>query len=210
MPRVALLGDSIFDNAPYTSGGPAVIDHLLNVLPRDWNADLLAFDGSTSRDVPSQLRNLTALHTHLVLSAGGNDALLRADVLEATVVSSGAALLLLADAADEFEQTYRAAIDECLTFGLPLAVCTIYDGNFPDREYQRAARTALLAFNDVIVRTAIERSLRVIDLRRVCTTPADYANPIEPSVLGGSKIAQAIRTALLEGPYSMRGALIAA
>jgi hypothetical protein len=36
----------------------------------------------------------------------------------------------------------------------------------------------------------------VIDLRLVCTEPADYANPIEPSSGGGEKIARAIVTAL--------------
>ena len=72
MPRIALLGDSIFDNAPYTGGGPAVIDHLRGTLPADWAADLLAIDGSISTDVPRQLNSLTGLHTHLVLSVGGN------------------------------------------------------------------------------------------------------------------------------------------
>jgi hypothetical protein len=38
--------------------------------------------------------------------------------------------------------------------------------------------------------------VRVIDLRMVCTEPADYANTIEPSVRGGEKIARAIVTAL--------------
>jgi hypothetical protein len=36
----------------------------------------------------------------------------------------------------------------------------------------------------------------VIDLRLVCTEPADYANPIEPSSRGGEKIAQAIMRSL--------------
>jgi hypothetical protein len=32
----------------------------------------------------------------------------------------------------------------------------------------------------------------VIDLRAVCTYPEDYANPIEPSSVGGEKIARTI------------------
>jgi hypothetical protein len=35
-----------------------------------------------------------------------------------------------------------------------------------------------------------------IELRHVCTEPADYANPIEPSVRGGAKIARAIARAV--------------
>jgi hypothetical protein len=210
MPSVALLGDSIFDNAPYTAGGPAVIDHLRRILPADWTADLLAIDGSVASEVPDQLKSVTRLHTHLVLSAGGNDALLRADVLETPIQSSGEALVLLAAATDEFAVAYRTAVDECLSFGLPLVVCTIYNGNFPLPEYQAAARMALCAFNDVIIRTAMVRSLRVIELRDVCIVPQDFANPIEPSVQGGAKVAGAIACALLAGQHIGPGARIAA
>jgi hypothetical protein len=75
---------------------------------------------------------------------------------------------------------------------LPLAVCTIYNGCFPDDTFQRLVSTALMVFNDAILRIAIEFSLAVIDLRFVCSSPADYANPIEPSPIGGAKIAAAI------------------
>jgi len=34
--------------------------------------------------------------------------------------------------------------------------------------------------------------LPVLELRDIFTSPADYANPIEPSVHGGAKLAQAI------------------
>jgi hypothetical protein len=43
---------------------------------------------------------------------------------------------------------------------------------------------------------AFDSRLPVIDLRLVCTEPADYANPIEPSSRGGEKIARAIIGAL--------------
>lgn len=211
MPRTALLGDSIFDNAAYTAGGPAVIDHLRSALPSpDWSADLLAIDGSVAADVPGQLKSLTADHTHLVLSAGGNDALLRADLLQTPVRSSGEALAMLAAAASDFSVAYTATVDRCLGWGLPLIVCTIYGGNFPDPGYQAAARVALCAFNDVILRTAMARSLRVIELREVCTRPEDFANPIEPSVQGGHKIARAIAAALLAGRHTGPGAWVAA
>jgi hypothetical protein len=55
---------------------------------------------------------------------------------------------------------------------------------------------ALIVFNDVILRVAIEHRLRAIDLRLICTQAADYANPIEPSRSGGRKIAQAILRAV--------------
>ena len=78
---------------------------------------------------------------------------------------------------------------------MPTTVCTIYNGNLSGQE-GAAARVALMAFNDVILRVAFESKLQVIDLRLVCTEPADYANPIEPSSRGGEKIARAIMRSL--------------
>ena len=77
-------------------------------------------------------------------------------------------------------------------FGPLLTICTIYNGCFPDADYQRLISTALMVFNDVILRVGIEFGLSVIDLRFVCSSPADYANPIEPSSVGGEKIARTI------------------
>ena len=39
---------------------------------------------------------------------------------------------------------------------------------------------------------AFQRGLPLIDLRLICSDPADYANPIEPSARGGDKIASVI------------------
>ena len=202
MNHIVLLGDSILDNASYTAGGPAVIDHVRRLLPSGWTASLAAIDGSTTEDIAAHLRAISKEASQLLLSVGGNNAILRADVLETPVSSSGEALLLLADAVAEFEVTYRNSIDACLATGLPLVICTIYNGNFPEPSYQRRATVALTAFNDVIVRVALDKHLKVIDLRLVCNSDGDYANPLEPSASGGSKIAGAIlRSVLHEHPH---------
>jgi hypothetical protein len=39
---------------------------------------------------------------------------------------------------------------------------------------------------------AFSRGTALIDLRIICSEDGDYANPIEPSVQGGLKIARAI------------------
>jgi hypothetical protein len=86
-------------------------------------------------------------------------------------------------------------------------VCTIYNGNLHE-ELRQAAAAALGIFNDVIARAARERGWPVIELRDLCTEPADYANPIEPSVQGGAKIARAIARALTSSEAQLRGARI--
>lgn len=199
MPHAILLGDSILDNGAYTGGGPAVIAQLQAELPPGWKASLLAVDGATTRDVPRQVRRLPTDASHLVASMGGNDALLRADLLEARVDSSAEAFALLAAALAGFEADYRAALAQLLATRLPLTLCTIYNGNFDDADYQRIARTALATFNDVILRLGLAHGLDIIELRQVCDEPADFANPIEPSSHGGGKIARAIGQALAGG-----------
>jgi len=192
MSHVVLLGDSILDNRCYTNGGPDVVTQVKELLPKDWRASLLAVDGSTTIDVPYQVGRLPADASHLVLSVGGNDAIMSSDVLNKPVNSTAAAIAELAEVAEAFEFRYREAVEACRKKRLPLCICTIYNGNFPDPAYQRLASTALMAFNDVILRVGISRGLSIIDLRFICVSPQDYANPIEPSSIGGAKIASAI------------------
>jgi hypothetical protein len=203
MPHLVLLGDSIFDNAEYTNGGPDVVSQVRRLLPPEWAASLLAVDGSMTGNISDQVQQLPNDCTHLVLSVGGNNALAEASRLGISFFGmagepTSKALDSLADVSDAFESEYRSAVEACLRHKLPLNVCTIYNGCFPDQSYQRIASLALAIFNDVIIRVAIERNLPVIDLRLICTAPADYANPIEPSSVGGEKIAKAI-VALVTG-----------
>jgi hypothetical protein len=193
--HVALLGDSVFDNAAYTSGEPDVVTHLRAALPGGWRATLCAVDGATTADVARQLGHVPADATHLVLSVGGNDALLNSDLLDAPVRSTAEALALFGARTGRFEEAYRRALGGVLALGRPTAVCTIYNGRLPP-DQARLARVALMTFNDAILRAAFEHSLSVIDLRAVCSAPEDYANPIEPSGTGGRKIAETIARCL--------------
>ncbi len=210
MTHLALLGDSTLDNAAYTAGGAAVITHVQRELPPAWTASLCAVDGSTTEDVDDQLDHLPLDVTHLLLSVGGNNAILQSDVLDTPVASSAQALLLLHRAAQEFEAQYRRVVAACLATRLPLVLCTVYHGNFPDADYRQRVAVALAVFNDAILRVAVENQLSVIDLRAVCSSPEDYANPIEPSVIGGAKIARAIVRAVTETHSSGRGARVLA
>ena len=192
--RIVLLGDSIFDNAAYTSGQPDVLQHLRSILPGGWDATLCAVDGSTTGDLKDQLGEVPANSSHLVVSIGGNDALLNSDLLKTPVQSTAEALALFGERARRFEEDYAKAVDTVLTLGKETIVCTIYNGNLEPAEAP-LARVALMMFNDVILRAAFGRGLAVIDLRFVCVEAADYANPIEPSGTGGRKIASAIAKA---------------
>jgi len=195
MAHVALLGDSILDNSAYTRGEPDVLTHLRTLLPPSWRATLCAVDGATTGTLGSQLPRVPRDATHLVLAIGGNDALGNIDLLTAPVRSSGQALLLFAERLAAFEGAYCSALDRVIALGRAVTVCTIYNGAL-EPEAATPARVGLMMFNDVILRTAFVRHVDVIELRTICTEPADYANPIEPSGQGGLKIAKAIARAL--------------
>jgi hypothetical protein len=85
---------------------------------------------------------------------------------------------------------------------LSTIVCTIYNGNFPERDEQVVTSTALAPFNDAIIRTAWGAGVPIIDLRTVCDRPEYYANEIEPSTKGSARIAEAILEVVLEGRRS--------
>ena len=140
MPHLVLIGDSIFDNARYTSGQPDVISHARKLIPAGWRATLLAIDGATTNDIPSQLRRLPPDASHIVLSVGGNNAIMNADVLTMPVQLGREALAALAEISRRFEESYRQAVEACLESHLPLVLCTIYGGCFDDATYQRSIK----------------------------------------------------------------------
>jgi hypothetical protein len=165
MNHIVLLGDSIFDNAAYVAGGLDVVRQLSDILPSGWRATLNARDGAVIADLPQQLQKLPGDASHLVVSVGGNDALGDAGLLDRKVASMAEALELITGVRERF---------------------------FPEPVTRRLAATALTALNDAITREAFARNIDCIDLRIICDEDRDFANPIEPSVHGGAKIAGAI------------------
>jgi hypothetical protein len=205
--HIVLLGDSVFDNTHYVPGGPSVIEHVRRLLPPGWRATLLAVDGAVVSSVFRQLERLPGDATHLVLSAGGNNALWTAGnifSLEARTVRD--ALEQVATARDEFSADFRKLMAELRLLARPLTVCTVYDA-IPGLEPAEIA--GLCAFNDVITRAAFRAGATVIDLRTLCQEATDYSSlsPIEPSAAGGGKIARAIVNSVLDS--SVPGRVIA-
>jgi hypothetical protein len=207
MGHVVLLGDSIFDNARYVPDRPPVIEQLSQALPRSWQATLLAVDGNVTEDVANQLKQLPPDATHLVVSAGGNDALGESGILGEAACTVGEALSLVHDVGTRFGESYRAMLQVLGAAGKPAAVCTVYDA-IPGLD--RAAKAALAGFNDVILREAFLAGLPVIDLRLICDQQSDYSDvsPIEPSMVGGAKIARVIAEIVMtHGFWSRRSTI---
>ena len=199
--HVVLLGDSIFDNGAYVPGHPDVVEQVRSKMPSSGRATLLALDGAVTSDVARQLMQLPGDATQLIVSAGGNDALGQSHILRQPCGSVADGVAMLSEAQRSFARVYEAMLDNVLAIGLPTALCTIYDANYPPPESE-IIKAALSLFNDVITRAAFSRSLPMIDLRLICNEADDYANPIEPSARGGEKIACAIVSMLDGRPQS--------
>jgi hypothetical protein len=204
MTHLVLLGDSIFDNRAYVGGGPAVIDQVRGIVPASWMVSLLAVDGDTSVQVSDQLVGLPSDCTHIVLSAGGNDAIGCLDMMGSTVSNVMGALGLLSKMLQVFEKNYSALITEVLALQKPLLVCTIYD-SVPG--LVEPLRVALALFNDIILRQAIAYGVPVLDLRMICTDPEDYSveSPIEPSSHGGAKLVDRMVSVISSHDFEKRG-----
>ena len=197
MEHVVLLGDSIFDNAPYVPPGTDVLTQLRQRLGGTASVSLLARDGDVLADMVAQMAQLARLARRerppslLLVSCGGNDVLGLVGEMQRGVRSVLEGCELLATWQGAFQRDYSRMLELLLAQGKPTVVATIYD-SVPG--LSPALRTALSVFNDVIVREASRRHLAVLDLRLVCTEAADYApvSPIEPSTQGAGKIVGAI------------------
>ena len=206
--KIALVGDSILDNAAYVGDGGDVAFHLRSLLPATVEVELIARDGSRVEQIEAQLGRVPDDATHIVISAGGNDAIDSLGYFDMPVSNVAEALRAAADLHDTFRYRYRSLMACAASRRQRVTVCTIYEPRFDESDMQRAASVALTVFNDVILGESGAARIPVLDLRRVCTKAQDYANPIEPSATGGRKIAQALTRFVTDADMADHGILV--
>ena len=191
MGHIVLLGDSIFDNESYVNRDEDVTSHLRKIIQKNFKVTLCAVDGAMIDDVSHQLERIPEDASDLFLSIGGNDVLQYKNILTNNSLTALEFLTNFADVLDKFKSRYKQILKSILQYNLPLTICTIYNGNL-EEDLVKPARVTVALFNDIIYQLAGEYNIPVIELRNICTEPADYANPIEPSSIGGRKIALVI------------------
>ena len=209
MKHIVLLGDSIFDNSPYVEPGELDVPNQLRTLVKsDCKVTHLAVDGHVISDIRNQLRSLPSDATHLFVSVGGNDGLGHLSIFNEPVDTIGDALQKMFLIGENFKKEYSSMLDNVLTYKLPTTVCNIYYPRFfsnslervvsylpmmvDGEKLQQMTMAAETIFNDIIMFEVFKRNLPLIDLRILCNDDKDFANPIEPSCIGGLKIAKVI------------------
>jgi hypothetical protein len=194
MAVVNLLGDSIIDNKIYV--GPhelSVTEHLHNLTDDVINS--IAVDGHTTKDViHAQLDQLPYYSTHQVLSIGGNDLLQNmfflknAEQLTANEVFEQSVGIMA-----PIKRRYQTIVEKLSQQDSNILLCTVYEGNLLNDpllyDIALSSKAMVSMLNDIVYSTANTYNAEVLELRNIFTKPKDYANPIEPSHIGGSKFA---------------------
>lgn len=196
--QIILLGDSIIDNGAYVQAGePDVAAQLRAISPRD-TIVMRAVDGAVCADVLRSQSGELNSGDYVILSVGGNDALQHIDLLDqAFETKSRDVLVKLWDIRESLRSSYRALLHILARERRRVLALTVYNPCFEGfgmvAEDQRAAESALSIVNDVIQQEARRKSVDVLEIRTLFDGKADYANPIEPSAIGGAKLAAAMR-----------------
>ena len=96
-----------------------------------------------------------------------------------------------------FTKQYETIVANLSNHRAKLLLCTVYEGDLVDSDefsdVNNSSKTMVSLFNDIVYRTANKYSADVLELREIFVSPEDYANPIEPSHIGGGKLAKAIQ-----------------
>ena len=180
-----------------------------------------AVDGHTMQDLLDNQLSDEGLNeaTHIVTSIGGNDLLQNISFLQMTsklseVMNKDARIgkwgvrELNPSRNKVFEETYfeiikpmqqdyESIVANLSNYRAKLLLCTVYEGDLVDSDEFSdviySSKTMLSIFNDLVYRTAQKYSCEVLELRDIFVSSEDYANPIEPSHIGGEKLAKAIK-----------------
>jgi hypothetical protein len=191
--HVVLLGDSTLDNARYLdrAKGEQSVEKILQKTcwERGWRMKVLAQDGSMLDDVRlQQLPLIPTDATHVVMSATGNDLLkLLNEMVSAnfTMKSMYSAMYVrLAGLADE----YAALVKKLKAAGFHVCICTIQHPIFNHFLFKSIATLGLGIHNSRIKAIAEDLKCSVIDLANILDCPEDFANPLEMSTRGGTKL----------------------
>ncbi len=206
--HLLMLGDSVFDNGVYVPGEPDVSAQVKSHLERSFKSSKLTFharDGAVMSDVKNQqIKNIPEDITHIVLSIGGNDLLGLIQYLDQNRGDSfHQNLQFLSQLKQKFSEEYTEVIQTIDTLGIPFSVCTIYYAGPTEESGAKrvdvkgdvglsGTDVVVDAFDSAIIDVAnkAQNCKDIIDLRWLFDAPDCYANPIEPSCIGGERIAK--------------------
>jgi len=166
------IGDSILNNENYVPIGKSVI----NYLQKDVKVINMAKDNAKINDIYNQLRRIPYINSdmNIILSVGGNNLL-------------------------EYEQieTVYTKYIELINYITDTYECKLYILNlyYPIDESMRKYDEIISKWNRMLNKIPVKYNnmdINIIDISKIIKEPTDLVDKIEPSIIGGLKIANKI------------------
>ena len=196
---ILLFGDSIIDNKYYVDENEnSVLDHLQNISNDEFIQ--IALDGDTTKDVLDKQLQVSTIKdaSKIILSIGGNDLLQNLSFLyKSNFENINEGLICLQNEIFQpLAERYEAIVRVLSSYRANLLLLTVYEGDLGRTDEFRgvlnSSKIMASSLNDIVYKTAKKYGADVLELRHIFTSSEDYANPIEPSHIGGEKLAKAI------------------
>ena len=182
-PNIILIGDSVLNNSNYVT--KSVEDFLKTKSPNVYN---YATDGATIADCYKQLDkvsiDLNKSTSYVFISAGGNNILnVRGQ--------------LTSDAIRNLFDTYLKFI-ESVKAKLPNVKINLVNLYLPSNPRYQSYRTSVDLWNELLKENSSKVGLmyNIVDIHNILNSANDFVYDIEPSEIGGEKIANAIYLAI--------------
>jgi len=182
---IILLGDSVFKNEDYVEEGKSVYSLLTQQKER--NVYNYAVDGSTIVDVYNQINqipiDLNNENTTIFLSVGGND-IYEKFVEKENINENSETLGAMFSAYKKLVKSIQAKMNKS-----NIVLLDIY---YPHSIKLKPYIPILRTWNDHLEKYANDSSNKISDLLKISEInidPADFVFDIEPSEMGGEKIA---------------------
>ena len=156
--------------------------------------------GGLIHAITSQSESIPEDCSHVVVSIGGNNGLEATSVLFEGMWDGGRGeVILLGERMIGLEKEYREVmtklVAKCREKKQKVILCSVYKpcfAHFDVRPRQEAVDVGVVLFADLIHRVGRELGVAILDMRTVMDSVECFANPIEPSTIGGEKIARGI------------------
>lgn len=198
--QIILLGDSMLNNSLYVPPDKSVYSMLQSHFSTD--VHMFAQDGATISDVYGQLDRLNDSHntdyTYVFLSAGGNN-----------IVNKIRKRRRVGAKKDVHMETNYENLVKSINIKLPNAKLILLNLYYPTSETYASAKPLIEQwnlfldqfqpskfFNSSAQKNADVRVHKLIRMDKLLTNDSDFTHKIEPSIMGGEKICNAIISAV--------------
>ena len=185
-----LMGDSVCNNSLYVPSGNTVADFL--ALQENITVTNLAKNDAVISDVYNQLsdlKNPTSTDNRTIfLSVGGNDILYEIESVEVNRKSNVNSLIL-----EPIFAEYKTLVETIIKM-TPRSKLVIMDIYYPRNRENEPHYRIIKEWNNMLYSYSTSNSMmnkvELFKISNLLTEPEDFTKNIEPSVIGGKKLAE--------------------